>query len=130
MSKEADAVREKFINLEYQLFIAAARGEIADYAEFIRRFHLLDFQYNEEITEAGGGELLDVTFDGLVRNASDRDEPVKGFACRWLRVYNDFEFDGVDMEALVNGGKASGDDAPDDPDSDPFWDNLLPNDDD
>ena len=78
-------LRQKYFNLEVELFLEAARGNVPSYHEFIMRFAELDSRFAEEaksIHSEDDSLDIDVTFQ--YSDAEEDGIPLREYAYRWL----------------------------------------------
>ena len=116
-----------------ELYIGAYNGEIASYDDLVAKYAMLDDEYSDEMQAEFGiiPMSLDHLFIDHARKAEADGRPLKDYAFTFLDIYNTLAT--PDFHLTPSGElkpKGRNGVTPDDPDSDPFWDKLLPNPDD
>lgn len=98
-------LNQKYSDLEAELFLEAARGNILTYEEFIERYNRLNNDYLREGEEIGDCDSsIDAGFVENALNAKKRGESLKDYAYLWSNLFNhltvdvDVKFKDVDSE--------------------------------
>ena len=96
-------LNQKYSELEAELFLEAARGNILTYEEFIERYNRLNNEYIREGEEIGNNETsIDASFVENALNAKKRGESLKDYAYMWSNLFNyltvDIKFENIDSE--------------------------------
>lgn len=96
-------LNQKYSDLEAELFLEAARGNILTYEEFIERYNRLNDEYISEGEEIGSNETsIDASFVENALNAKEQGKSLKDYAYMWSDLFNyltvDIKLEDVDSE--------------------------------
>lgn len=96
-------LNQKYSDLEAELFLEAACGNILTYEEFIARYNRLNDNYLREGEKIGNYDSsIDASFVENALNAKKRGESLKDYAYMWSALFNhltvDVKFEDIDSE--------------------------------
>ena len=100
---DTQQLNQKFSDLEAELFLEAARGNILTYEEFIERYNKLNDEYLRDGEKIESNEIsIDSDFIENALCAKKNGESLKDYAYKWCDLFThltvDIRFENTDEE--------------------------------